>query len=433
MPGRSRLVSNLTALFGVQIATLVLPLVTLPFLTRVLQPAAWGQLAAVQALGLTLSLVVEYGFGYSGTRTVAAKGDQPEVIARTAAQILSAKLLLSLVVVLIGLLIFVLSPAFREHPLLFALGLVYAIAQGFTPLWYFQGIEDMRLVATTDVMMRCLSTALIFLLVRQPEQVWLVLAVQAGTIILGQGVNTARLYRSVSYIPPSFAAAASGLREGWSIFLFRGTVGLYTTANTALLRAFVPSAAVAQYANADRLATAAKSLVQPIMQVLFPRMSHLAHHDSAAAGRLARRSLLIMISLTSLVAACAYIVAPTLIPWFLGRAYQPSVPLFQLLCLTFPLIAISNILGIQWMLPNGMERAFNTIIVATGILNITLVFFLVPRFQTLGMVYVSMCSETFIVAAMFTYLEIGGYSPLRRGKKVGVVPAIAGKVSTDHD
>lgn len=417
MAGRARMTSNLISLYGVQVATLVLPLATLPFLTRVLGPDAWGQLAAVQALGITLSLIVEYGFVFSATRTVAAHRDQPDVIARTAAQVLSAKLMLSVVAGVVGLSIFVLVPAFREHPLLFALGLVYAVAQGFTPLWYFQGLEDMRLVAVIDVAMKALSTVLIFLLIRRPEQAWQVLALQSGTIVLAQVLNTARLYRRVSYRPPGLAAGTEGLRSGWSMFLFRGAVGLYTTANAALLRAFVPSAAVAQYANADRLANAAKSLVQPVTQVLFPRMSYLVHHDPAAADRLARWSLLVLVGLTSLVAAGAYLVAPAFIPWFLGSAYQPSVPLFQLLCLTFPLVAASNVLGIQWMLPQGMDRAFNAIIMTAGVLNLVLALMLVPVSGALGMVWTVVISEGFVVIAMMLYLARRNANSLDKVRK----------------
>lgn len=414
----ARFTRNLTALYGVQIATLVLPLVTLPFLTRVLQPGAWGQLASVQALGLTLSLLVEYGFGFSATRTVAANQGNAAVHARTAAQVLSAKIALACLTVLVGLVIFVFVPGFREQPLLFACGLLYAIAQGLTPLWYFQGIEDLRTAAANDVAMKVLSTALIFLLVRTPSDAWLVLAAQAGTVALGQAINTVRLYRRVPYVAPSFAAARAGLTSGWSMFLFRGAVGLYTSANAALLRAFVPGAAVANYANADRLANAAKGMMQPVTQALFPRLSHLVHCEPQAATRLVRRSLLVLVGLSSLVAVIAVLVAPTFIPWFLGREYQDSVPLFQLLCLTLPVIAASNVLGVQWMLPQGMDRAFNTIVMTTGLLNVSLVILLIPHFQLRGMVYAVMLSETFVTATMVLYLSFRRASPLGKAGRV---------------
>ncbi|MPY67636.1 oligosaccharide flippase family protein [Deinococcus sp. SDU3-2] len=404
MTGRARMVSNLLSLYGVQLATLALPLVTLPFLSRVLGPTAWGQLAAVQALGLTLSLVIEYGFAYSATRAVAAHQDRPDLIAQAAQQVLSARLVLTALAALAGALIFILSSPFREEPLLFLFGLLYAASRGFTPLWYYQGIEDMRLAAVIDMAMKALAAALIFLLVRLPEQAWLVLALQACTILIGQWLNTARMYRSIPYSPPTLWAAAAGLRAGWSMFLFRGSVGLYTTANAAILRVFVPGSAVSYYAGAEQLTNAAKSLIQPISQLIFPRMSYLARHDSLFAATLARRTLVLLTAVMSGIAMIAFLTAPAFIPWFFGGDYVKSTSIFQWLCLTLPLTTISGVLGIQWMLPLGMDRAFNTIIISGGIINIVLVSLLTLRMGLYGAVYSIIITEAIIAITMVLYL-----------------------------
>lgn len=408
---RARFASNLISLYGVQFATLLLPLAVLPFLTRVLSPEVWGQLAAIQAMSLTLALLVEYGFGYSATRHVASHPAAQEEHARTAAQVLSAKIVLSVVVLLTSAVVYVILPPLREPPALFVWGVLFAIAQGFTPLWYFQGIENLRVAAATEVSMKAIGTGLTFLLVRASDDVWIVLALQAMATSIACALNTRRLYRSVPFIRPTLVAAQRGLREGLSMFLFRGAVGLYTTANAALLRAFVPGALVAEFATADRLAGASKGILQPFSQLLFPRISRLVAQDPTAARRVTRLSLFVLVGFASLVAAVAAYVAPVFIPWFFGPAYTGSVPLFQLLCLTFPVIAASNVLGVQWMLPHGMDRAFNGIIMITGLLNVGLILLLVPRFQVRGVVYAVLLSESFVLVGMLLVLLVGGNSP----------------------
>lgn len=398
------LLRNLVSLYGIQIATLVLPLLTLPYLTRVLGPAAWGQLAAVQALAVTLSLIVEFGFGYSATRAVAQRRGDTPALARIAAGVLGAKLLLLVGLLLVGVVIYALAPAYRQSPLLYCWGIALAAVQGFAPLWYFQGQERLQQAAALDIAGRVAATTGIFLLVRRPEQAWCVLALYALMIGLVQVMNTIRMYRELPFALPTFGGTLQSLRAGFSMFLFRGATGLYLTANAALLRLYLPGAQVGYYANAERLAAAGKSMVQPITQALFPRVSHLVQHDGEAARSLLRRSLLLMLAVSAAAALCLFVAAPWFVPLFFGAAYQASVPLLQVLIVTLPIVAASNVLGLQWMLPNGQDRAFNTIVVAAGLLNIGLMTFLVPRYGSQGMAWGVITTESVITLSMALYI-----------------------------
>ncbi|GMA16008.1 O-antigen transporter [Deinococcus metallilatus] len=408
------LLRNLVSLYGIQLATLILPLLTLPYLTRVLGPAAWGQLAAVQALAITLSLVVEFGFGYSATRAVAQQRGNTSALARIAAGVLGAKLFLLLSLLLVATIIYALAPAFRQSPALYCWGIVFAAVQGFAPLWYFQGQERLQQAAALDIAGRVVATAGIFLLVRVPEQAWRVLALYAVMIGLAQVINTFRMYRELPFVLPAWTTTVESLRAGFSMFLFRGATSLYLSANSALLRLYLPGAQVGYYANAERLAAAGKSMVQPITQALFPRVSHLVQHDGEAARSLLRRSLLLMLAVSCAAALGLFMAAPWFVPLFFGAAYQPSVPLLQALIVTLPIVAASNVLGLQWMLPNGQDRAFNAIVVAAGLLNIVLVMLLVPRYGSQGMAWSVITTESVITLSMALYILRQPDHPFRK-------------------
>lgn len=411
MPTRPFL-ANLLSLYGVQAANLVIPLVTLPYLARTLGPAQWGQLAAAQALGLTLSLVVEYGFAFSATRQVALHQNDMRRLGAIASGVLGAKVLLTGAMVLLGTGLVTAIPGFRESPALMFWAIVYAAAQGFSPLWYFQGTEQLRVAAMIDVAAKVAATLLVFLLVTAPPDAWLVLALQATLIACAQVINLLRMYRQIPFLPPTLSGSWRALQDGASMFLFRGAVSLYTTANAALLRLFVPSIHVAYYANADRLANAGRGLVQPVTQLLFPRISYLSRHDMAQARRLMRRSFTLLLGLSVAVAVGAALVAPWFIPWFFGEVYRPTTRIFQMLCVTFPLVTVSSVLGLQWMVPNGLDRAFNTIILMGGAFSLSLLVLLVPRQGELGMAWAVILSEAGISLAMFVYLHMVGKNPL---------------------
>lgn len=93
----------------------------------------------------------------------------------------------------------------------------------------------------------------------------------------------------------------------------------------------------------------------------------------------------------------------------LGRNYGEAVPVFRVLSLVIPLVAVSNVLGTQWMLPFGLDRLFNRIILGAGLLNVTLAVFLAPRYGALGMAWSVAIAEGFVTAAMWIALRKKGF------------------------
>jgi len=134
---RSAITHNFLAMFGTQIATYAFPLATIPYLARVLGPVHWGMVAFAQALGLYLSMVVEFGFNLSATRRIARAREDKQQLEEIVAGVMGAKGLLA--VVCVGA-IFVLQhflKSFQQYGIIFWAGTLSGIGQGFSMLWYF--------------------------------------------------------------------------------------------------------------------------------------------------------------------------------------------------------------------------------------------------------------------------------------------------------
>jgi len=105
--------------------------------------------------------------------------------------------------------------------------------------------------------------------------------------------------------------------------------------------------------------------------------------------------------------------SPFLVRLLLGPGYEGAVPLMRVLAWLLPLIALSNFLGIQWMLAQRMDRPFNIIIFIAGLLNVSLALLTVPRYGALGMAWVVVLSEAWVTGAMVVYLWWKGRLPWR--------------------
>ena len=411
------LVQNVIALYGVHFANYLFPLITVPYLARVLGPKGWGLVAFAQAFGQYLALVVEYGFNLSATRQVARSRDSVEQRAELIAGILGAKAFLASLALGLVLVVSHRVPSFREHPKVLWAGVFWALAMAFNLMWYFQGLERMRLVATLDVGAKALSLVGILLWVRNPEDGWKMLALMGMTSLLSTLAALTLAYREVPVRLPSWVRVWEALRLGWTMFLFRSAVSLYTVGNAFILGLFASPQIVGYYAGAEKISKAFLGLLGPISQALYSRLSHLVQHSRAEAARLVRVGMGVMGLGGMLMGLTVFTLAPILVRILLGEGYEPAVPVVRVLSLLPLLIALSNVLGIQWMLPLGLDRLFNAIILGAGLVNLTLAVLLAPRFAHLGMAWAVVVSETFVILAMYFLLWRRALDPLTYGRK----------------
>jgi PST family polysaccharide transporter len=374
--------------------------------------SGWGLVAFAQAFASWVALVGEYGFSLSATREVARHRGSRHKLTQILAGVLGAKVLLAAVSVTVAIAARWSVPIFREHPALLWSGMFWALAQVFSMMWYFQGLERMRLLASLDISAKALATVGVFLLVRRPEDAWRVLALQGCGFCMSSAVSLALVYRQLPFRLPDLSSVWEALRMGWSMFLFRGSVSLYTTGNAFVLGLFVSPQFVGYYAGAEKISRAFLGLLNPISQTLYPRLSHLAHHAQNRAAHLARISLTVMGVGGATIGFFVFLLAPLLVRLILGNGFEPAMAVLRVLSLLVPLVAFGNVFGIQWMLPLGLDRAFNQIILFAGLINLSLALILAPLYTDLGMAWAVVIAETFVAGSMYLLLRSRKLDPL---------------------
>lgn len=411
---------NAAFLYGAQLGRYVVPLATLPYLARVLHPHAFGLLAFALGLASICSLLVEFGFNFSATRAVARRRDDLAAVRSIAAGVLGAKCVLLVAVAVAGGVCLRWVGLVQRHPAYLYGALALAAAQGFSALWYFQGVERMGGTVARDLVGRFAAAAGIFLWVRGPSGAPLVPWLWAGGAAAATGWDYLLIHRGLRFGLPRPALVWRALRSGASMFLFRGSVALYTSANVFILGLLLPAAAIADFAGAEKMLRAAQGALTPMSQALFPRMSSLMERDRRRALRWGLRILFALTAAGVLAGAVLALAAPLLVRWVLGPGYTGAVPLLRALAAVIPLVAASNVLGVQLMLPLGLDGSFNAIVIVAGAVNLAAALLLVPRLGPMGMAVSIVASESLVTAGMAVCLGIA----LRRGRpESGALPA----------
>lgn len=115
--------------------------------------------------------------------------------------------------------------------------------------------------------------------------------------------------------------------------------------------------------------------------------------------------------------ALVFFLSPFLVRMVLGGEFAAAVPILRILALLPPLIALSNVFGIQWMLPLGMDRAFNTIIVLAGLINLGLAVVFAPLFGGVGMAWAVVSAEIFVTGGIYILLRLRKLDPMSYSAK----------------
>jgi polysaccharide transporter, PST family len=402
---RDGLWRNVLGLYVLQITGYLLPIATIFVLARLLGPQNWGSLAFMQAFAGYVVLAVTYGFGYSATREVARHRDDPEKLADLLAGVMGAKVVLAAAALLIVVPLATFVPPIQRSQGLLWPAIFWALSMSFSLNWFYQGLERMAFVARWETAARAMSLAGILILVRSPADTWKVLAIQGCLLSAAVLVELGAAYREVRFRVPSARLVRHTLQSGSSMFLFSGALSFYTIGNAFILGLFATPTIVGYYVGAEKIGKAAATLLYPITQAVFPRMSNLALAARYEAARLARTSLFLVGAAGCAMGLAVFLAAPLLVRAVLGPGFEASVVVLRILALLPPLVAVSNVLGIQWMLALGLDRFVNAVIVSACLLNVSLALILVPHYMHVGMAVAVVSSETLVVLGLCAVLK----------------------------
>jgi PST family polysaccharide transporter len=410
------------ALYAVHGATYFLPLLVIPFVARVLGPEQWGWLSMFQSFALYASMLLEYGFGLSGTRDVARLHSDAAGRARVLADVTAAKLILlaALAVAIGGL--WLVSPLFQQHGRLFAAALFFAVAQGASLVWYLQGAGQAARIAKAEVVSRSIATGMVFLCLREPDQGWMLLFFNGLAAAASVGIGLLQIRRETTLLAPTWAGGVRALRMGLSMFFFRSAVSLYTLGNAFVLGLFVAPHFVGFYAGAERIAKGFLGLMQPLAQSLYAQLNRRGSEPEMESQRLGRLNIALLTGVGAVLGVVIWVGAPLFVSLLLGPGFEASVPALRIFALLPWLVGMATALGMNWMLPLGMDRQFNIVIAGAGVLNLVLASLLAPGLQHIGMCIAVAASEAFVVIGCFAYLRYRRLDPFVRSQSHGSTP-----------
>ncbi|SIT43935.1 Polysaccharide biosynthesis protein [Paraburkholderia ribeironis] len=414
--------------YGGYLMRYVYLIIVVPFYGRVLGVTEYGRVLAAMSLMNVIWMLVGYGFTFVGMREVSKAQSVAECNAIFSLHV-SARLLLGLLGAVIGIVATMSSPVLSERPLIGLLATLLGIVSALNLGWLFQGRQHFRTPVMIEVFGFALSLVLVLSLVKGPDDaVW----------VLGSLLISAIASSIISYGLTTYQLGLPRLKLAGVVPLVRGSTALFcyssgsimlTMSSTYLLTLLSTPVQVGYFGAAERFAMVGLSLMGPAAQVFIPTISRqLAQADNDGAHATTRRGAMLLMGYGFLVLCGALTLAPFVVPWILGAAFEPSARVLQVFAWMFPFVAFNGFVALYVFVPRKKDRLLAIAGVVSGLLNLATALFLAPRYGALGMASARVIGEATLAALLMGVmirLELLGLVP-GAGRALGMVRMVFG-------
>lgn len=371
----------------VHIVRLILPLLIIPILTRRIGENEFGIYMYAISFAAWLSIFVEYGFNISSTREIASTSAGKE-ITRIIQGTQSAKVILALLTLplLLGAIFFV--PIFQGHAYWALVAWLLGVLSAFSPVYYFQGRESLRVVGIAEAIAGVLTLVFVFFLIQGKDHFYRLPIIMLAARTVGLLILTSRMYADASMLKFKLFDFGEGVRLlkcGFHLFIFQGAISFYTSFNVVFLGFMCSPAQVGAYAAAERLMRAGLGFITQCSNAIFPRLNALKSQQEAKMKRLRFKVLIGFVALGFTGMAATWMIAPFIVKYMFPGNFLEVEHIIGTLALIIPAIAISNVFGFQYLLVERREKLFNAIIACAAGINICMAYFMVKRYEVQGM------------------------------------------------
>jgi len=409
-PTKKRLIENFCSLSILQVLDYFLPLITLPYLVRILGPEKFGLIAFAQSLIVYFLVLTNYGFNLSATREISINREKEEKVSEIFSSVMIIKFLFGVLSFVILILMLFFIPKFGSNWLIYIFSFGIILGNILFPVWFFQGMEKMKYITIVNIVAKTFFTICIFIFIKEMNDYLYVPLINSLGYLVAGGVSLIIVFKNfkLKFILPTIKTIKYQLKEGWHIFISTAAVTLYTTSNTFILGIFTNNTIVGYYSAGEKIVKAAQKLLVPISQTVYPYISKLASESKERALGFIRKLTKIVGIGSFIVSFFIFIFASPIVNIILGEQYQQSVIVLKILAFLPFIITLSNVFGTQTMINFNLKKDLSRILISAGILNIILSLSLTPFYKHIGISISCLITEIFVTLSLLFYLNRKG-------------------------
>ncbi|MCA3968485.1 flippase [Vibrio vulnificus] len=394
---------NVSSIFITRVAGYIVPLISLPYLVRVLEPSGYGAYAFSFAFTQYFVLLVNYGFDLSVTKDIAQFSSDREKVSVYFWSVLSVKIILFFISISLFIVSCSFSDTLQKNAYNISFQFIMVFAAVVFPQWLFQGKEELGVISMLRLVTQVLCLPMIFLFVNEQEDIWLASFLTALPYLMTAIFSMVLIFSRgwITWCTPPKKRIIEQLIDGWYIFVSTASVSLYTTSISVFLGFVSSPESVGIYVAASQLMQAAKGLISPLLEVYYPKISKLVSENKANAIIEIKKLFKIQFFLNLICGAVLYSVSPYIIHLLYGDRFEDSIIVLKILSLIPILVGCSNVFGVQTLLTHGYKKDFSKVILFSSIVSVFISATLCWLYSYIGAAVSIIAAEFLVLVLMY--------------------------------
>lgn len=362
------LAENFFSLSALQIVSYILPLITLPYLIRILGVEKYGLVNFAIAFAIYFQIITDYGFSLSATREISVHRNNKNKISEIFSSVMIIKFFLMILSFILLYIVVFSFNKFAVNWMIYFLAFGIVIGNVLFPVWFFQGMEKMKYITILNIIANVIFTLLIFIFIKNPADYLYVPLINSLGFIVSGIISLWLIFNNfkVKFLVPSKKVLVSTFKDSTQFFLSRASVSIYTSSSTFFLGLFTNNVAVGYYSAAEKLYTAAQYLYSPISQVIYPYMSKM--RNKLVYRKIFKFTVVINIVLCILL----FLLSGFIINALYGSNFQESANVLRILSIALIIVVPSVLLGYPFLAALGYQKYANGSVIIGSIFHLAM-------------------------------------------------------------
>ncbi len=387
-----------------QMLLILLPLVTTPYLSRVLGAEPIG------IYGYTISIVTYFilfgtlGVAMYGQREIAYIQEDEEKRSKAFWEIIIIR---SITLSISIILFYLIYGRTGEYALYYRILIIQLLANVFDISWFFQGLEEFDKTVIRNLIVKLLSLVLIFTTVRAPEDLWKYFAIYVGAELLGNTTLWLYLPRYLKRVSIKKLELKKHVKPILSLFIPQIAIQIYTVLDKTMIGNITKDMTeVGYYEQAQKIVKAALTILTSLQTVMNSRIANAhANKNEKEIKECLKTSFNFLWFLSIPMMFGIIAVVTKFVPWYYGEGFEGVIPILIATSPILIVIGISGITGSQYLVQIGKQKAFTKSVTIGAIVNIIFNFILIRNFGGIGAAIASVIAEITVLGVQLKYFK----------------------------
>ena len=384
----------------------IFPLITFPYVSRILLPEGTGKVQFATSVIAYFSLFAQLGIPTYGIRACAKVRDNREELTRTAHELLVINLVMNVIVYIALAIALVTVPRLQKDRLLLVIVSLTIVLTSVGMEWLYKALEQYTYIAVRSVVFKLIAVVTMFLLIHTKSDYVIYGGISIFAASASNILNLINDHKYIGFRPVGNYDFKRHLKPIGIFFAMACATTIYTNLDNVMLGFMTTDVDVGYYGAAVKIKGILVSVVTSLGAVLLPRASYYVEHGETEEFRRITKKALNFVMLLAVPLSVFFILfAKEGILLLSGLEFEGSIVPMQVIMPTLLLIGITNILGIQILVPTGRERIVLHSVIAGAVIDVIINALLIPYMQSTGAAIGTVVAEAVVLLVQYRTLR----------------------------